>query len=72
MPDSDGSPQRDDCHHRRFRSRSPVSPGCAGETPAGREERQLAEAAVPVGPPAEQPQGAPNDPEPPVQEPVPA
>ena len=61
MSDSDGSLQRDD-----RRSRSPrVSPGCAGETLAEREERRLAVAAAPVGPPAEQPQAAPNDPEPP-------
>ena len=43
MSDSDGSPQRDDRHHRRSRSRSPVSPAGAGETPAEREERWLAE-----------------------------
>ena len=72
MSDSDGSPQRDDRHHRRSRSRSPVSPGCAGETLAEREEQPLAQAAVPVGPPAEEPQAATNDPEPPAQEPVPA
>ena len=41
MSDSDGSPQRDDRHHRQSSSRSPVSPGCAGETPAEREERHL-------------------------------
>ena len=58
MSDSNGSPQRDDRHHRRSRSRSPVSPGCAGETLAEREERRLAVAAVPVGPPAGQPQAA--------------
>ena len=58
MSDSDGSPQRDDRHHRRSRSRSPVSPEWAGETPAEREERRLAEAAVPVGPPAGQPWAA--------------
>ena len=58
MSDSDGSPQRDDRHHRRSRSRSPVSPGCAGETLAEREERRLAEVAVPVGPPAGQPRAA--------------
>ena len=51
MADSDGSPQRDNRHHRRSRSRSPVSPECTGETPAEREERRLAEAAVLVGPP---------------------
>ena len=52
MADSDGSPQRDDRHHRRSRSRSPVSsPVWTGETLAEREERRLAEAAVLVGPP---------------------
>ena len=52
MADSDGSPQRDDRHHRRSRSRSPVSsPEWTGETLAEREERRLAEAAVLVGPP---------------------
>ena len=60
MADSDGSPQRDDRHHHRSRSRSPVSPEWTGETPAEREERRLAEAAVLVGPP------------PPAQEPEPA
>ena len=34
MSDSDGSPPRDDRLHRRSHSRSPVSPGCEGETPA--------------------------------------
>ena len=58
MEDSDGSPQRDDRHHRRSRSCSPVSPEWAGETPAEREERRLAEAAVLVGPPAGQPWAA--------------
>ena len=57
MSDPDGSNQRDDRHHRRSRSRSPVSPEWAGETPAEREERRLAEGAVPVGPPAGQPLG---------------
>ena len=61
MSDSDGSPQRDARHHRRSRSRSPVSPGCAGETLEEREERGLAEAAVPVGPPAGQPRAASDD-----------
>ena len=70
MSDSDGSSQRDDRHYRRSRSRSPVSPGCAGETPAAREERRLATAAVAVGPPAEHPQAAPSVPEPPAPEPV--
>ena len=51
MADSDGSPARSDRHHRRSRSRSPVSPEWTGETPAEREERRLAEAAVLVGPP---------------------
>ena len=52
MADSDGSLQRDDRHHRRSRSRSPVSsPEWTGETLAEREERRLAEAAVLVGPP---------------------
>ena len=37
MADSDGSPKRDDRHHRRSRSRSPVSPEWTGETPAERE-----------------------------------
>ena len=71
MSDSDGSPQQDDRHHRRSRSRSPVSPGWAGETPAEREEWQLGETAVPVGPPAEPIRAAPNDPEPPALEPGP-
>ena len=62
MLDSDGSPKRDDRHHRRSRFRSPVSPGCAGETLAEREERRLAEAAVSVGPPAGQPRAARADP----------
>ena len=52
MADSDGSLQRDDRHHRRSRSRSPVSsPEWTGETLAKREEQGLAEAAVLVGPP---------------------
>ena len=51
MADSDRSPQRDDRHHRRSRSRSPASPEWTGETLAEREERRLAEAAVLVGPP---------------------
>ena len=55
MSDSDGSPQQDDRHRRRFRSRFPVFPRYAGETLAEREERQLAEAAVPVKAPAELP-----------------
>ena len=60
MADSNGSPQRDDRHHRRSRSRSPVSPEWTGETPAEREERRLAEAAVLVGlpPPAQEPEPA--------------
>ena len=60
MADSNGSPQQDDRHHRRSRSRSPVSPEWTGETPAEREQRRLAEAAVLVRPP------------PPAQEPEPA
>ena len=71
MSDSDGSPQRDDRHHRRSRSRSPVSPGYAGETLAEREERRLAEAALPVRPLAGQPRAAPRRPEPSTQEPAP-
>ena len=63
MADSDGSPQQDDRHHRRSRSRCPVSPEWPGETPAEREERRLAEAAVLVGPPAGQPWAASADPE---------
>ena len=46
-----GSPQRDDRHHCRSRSRSPASREWTGETLAEREERRLAEAAVLVGPP---------------------
>ena len=60
MADSNGSPQRDDRHHRRSRSRSRASPEWTGETLAEREERGLAEAAVLVGPP------------PPAREPEPA
>ena len=69
MSDSDGSPQRDDRHHRRSRSRSPLSPDWAGETPAEREERRLAEGAVLVGPPAGQPRAASADTGPSTQEP---
>ena len=61
MADSDGSPQGDDRHHRRSRSRSPASsPEWTGETLAEREERRLAEAAVLVGapPPAREPEPA--------------
>ena len=72
MSDSDGSPQQDDRHHRRSRSRSLVSPEGAGETPAEREERWLAEAAVPVGPPAGQPRAASADSGPSTQQPEPA
>ena len=72
MADSDGSPQGDDRQHRWSRSRSPVSPEGAGETPAEREERWLAEAAVLVGPPAGQPQAASADTGPSTQEPEPA
>ena len=68
MLDSDGSPQPDDRHHRRSLSWSPVSPGCAGETLAGGEERGLEEAVVLVRPPAGQPRAAPADPEPSAQE----
>ena len=57
MLDFDGSSQQDDRHHRRSRSRSPVSPGFAGETLEERKERRLAEAAVPVGPPPGPPLG---------------
>ena len=72
MSDSNGSPGQDDRHHRRSRSRTPVSPGYAGETSAEREERQLAEAAVTVWPPAEQPQADRSDPKPQVPDPMPA
>ena len=72
MSDSDGSPQRDDSHHRCSRSRSPVSLGCAGETLAERDERRLAEAAVPIGRRAGQPRAATADPEPSTQGPAPA
>ena len=72
MSDSDGSPQRDNRHHRQSCSRSRVSPGCPGETPVEREERQLAEAAILVRAPAQQPQAAPCSPELPAPEPVPA
>ena len=72
MADSDGSPVRDARHHRRSRSRSPVSPEWTGETPAEREERRLAEAAVLVGPPAGQPRVACADTGPSTQEPEPA
>ena len=60
MPNSDGSPQQDDRHHRWSRSGSPVCPEWTGDTPAEREERRLGEAAVLVGPP------------PPAREPEPA
>ena len=72
MADSDGSPQRDNRHHRRSRSRSPVSPELAEETPAEREEQRLAEAALLVGPPAGQPRAAFVDTGPSTQEPEPA
>ena len=62
MSDSDSSPKGDDRHNRRSRSRSPVSPGCTGETLPEREERRLAEVAVPVRPPASQPRAAPAEP----------
>ena len=72
MADYDGSPQRDDRHHRQSRSRSPVSPEWTGENPAEREEWRLAEAAVLVGPPAEQPWAASANTGPSTQEPEPA
>ena len=72
MSDSDGSPQRANRNHGRSRSRSPVTPELAGETPAEREERRLAEAAVSVGPPAGQPRAASADTWPSTQEPEPA
>ena len=72
MSDSNGSPQKDDRHHRRSRSRSPVSPEWAGETPAEREERRLAEAAVLVVPLAGQPRAASADNGRSTQEPEPA
>ena len=72
MSDSDRSPQRDDRHHRQSRSRSPVFPEWARETPAQREERRIAEAAVPVGPPAGQPRAASADTGLAAQEPEPA
>ena len=66
------SPQQDE-HHRRWScSRSPVSPGRAGKVPMEREEGQLAEARIPVGPPAEQPQAGPSHLKPPAPDPVPA
>ena len=71
MLDFDGSPLQDDHHHRRSRSRSPVSLGYGAETLAEREERRLAETAVPVWPPAGQPGAAPADPEPSTQKPTP-
>ena len=72
MADSDGSPVQEDRHHRRSRSRSPVSPEWGGETPAEREERMLAEAVVLVRPPAGQPRAASADTGPSTQEPEPA
>ena len=68
MSDSDGSPQREDRHHRRSRSRSPIPPDWAGETTVEREERRLAEAVVLVGPPAGQPRAASADTGPSTQE----
>ena len=70
MSESDGSSQQEDGHHRRSRSRSPVSPGSAGDTHAEQEERRLAEAAVPLGLLAGQPQAAPGDPKQPAPGPV--
>ena len=61
MADSDGSPQRDNRHHRRSRSSSPVSPEWMGETPAEREERRLTEAAVLVRPPPPAPEPEPPE-----------
>ena len=72
MSDSDASPQRDDRHHCRSVPSSSVFPGCAGESAAECEEWQLAEVAVTVRPPVEQPQAAPSDPLPPAPELVPA
>ena len=72
MYDSDGPPQREDRHHRWSCSCSPVSPGCAGETLAEREERKLAEAAVLFGVPAGQPRAASADTGPSTQGPAPA
>ena len=72
MSDSDGSPGRDDCHHRQPRSAPPSPQDLWGKLHAEREERQLAEAAVPVGPPALQPRAAPSNPEPPAPDPAPA
>ena len=72
MSDTDGSPRRDDRHHRWSRSRSPVSPGYAGETLAERKEQRLAEAAVTDGPPAGQPWAASADTGPSTQGPAPA
>ena len=72
MSDSDGPPRQGNRHHRKSGSRSPVSPKCAGKSPAEREEGQLAEAAVPVRPPADQPQATASDPEPPASDLAPA
>ena len=72
MADSNGSPQRDDRHHRRSRPRSPVSLEWAGETPVEGEKRRLTEAAVLVGPPAGQPRAASADTGPSTQESEPA
>ena len=72
MSDSNGSPQRDDRHHLRSCSRSPVPSELAGETPADREERRMAEAAVPVGPLLGQPRAASPDTGPSTQGPEPA
>ena len=72
MSDSDGSPKRDERHHRRSRSRSSVSPGWPGEILLERGVRQLAGAAIFIGQPAKQPQAARSDPELPAPEPMPA
>ena len=58
MSDSDGSPQRDNRHHRKSRSRSPVCPGCAGDPealvpeqlPAGEAGPAAQAAALPTRP----------------------
>ena len=73
MADSDGSPQRDDRHHRRSRSRSPVSsPEWTGETLAEREEWRLAEAAVARPPPPAREPGPAETAAPPAQAASPA
>ena len=73
IAESDGSPQRDDRHHCRSRSRSPASPDWEGETLAECEERRLAEAAQLVGPqpPAREPEPAEVTAPPPKQQALP-